>query len=172
MAARHAILDATERLIAAGDDEPTLEAVAAGAGVSKGGLLYHFPSKAHLLRALVERIVARADEVLDEAAGRGRMGEAWLRLSLPDAGERRLFRGLLPLLRLSASGDAALSPVLESAYERWRGLLRDELGEPTATVVGLVGDGLLCNALIGVPVDAAQVEAMVSHLTPDSGRGR
>ena len=172
MAARDSILDATERLIAAGDDEPTLEAVAAGAGVSKGGLLYHFPSKSHLLRALVERIVARADDVLTEAADRGRMGEAWLRLSLPDADERRLFRGLLPLLRLSASGDAALSSALESAYERWRSLLRDELGEPRATVVALVGDGLLCNALIGLPVDAAQVEEMVRHLTPDPGTRR
>jgi AcrR family transcriptional regulator len=171
VASRDALLDAAERLIATGDAAPTLEGVAAAAGVSKGGLLYHFPTKAALLEAVVERIVARADEILAEAAERGGVGEAWLRLSVPDAGERRLFRGLLPLLRLSASGGAMLAPGFEAAYRRWRGLLRTELGEPDATVVGLVGDGLFLNALTGVPVDAAQVDSLVDHLTRPADAG-
>ena len=53
---------ARQRILAAADElsrdlgpaNLSLDAVAQRAGVSKGGLLYHFPSKARLLKALVE----------------------------------------------------------------------------------------------------------------------
>ena len=80
--ARERILDAAEDLITAGQVPPALEAVAAAAGVSKGGLLYHF-DKQSLLRALVSRAVHRFDERLTAAAAQGVMAAAWLRLSVP-----------------------------------------------------------------------------------------
>ncbi|WP_281004470.1 MULTISPECIES: TetR/AcrR family transcriptional regulator [Mesorhizobium] len=46
----------------------SLDAVAARAGVSKGGLLYHFPSKAALMRAMVETFVARVEADLEDTA--------------------------------------------------------------------------------------------------------
>lgn len=49
----------------------SLDAVAARAGVSKGGLLYHFPSKAALMRAVVETFVAKVEADLDETAKKG-----------------------------------------------------------------------------------------------------
>jgi AcrR family transcriptional regulator len=49
----------------------SLDAVAARAGVSKGGLLYHFPSKAALMRAMVESFVARVEADLDETVRNG-----------------------------------------------------------------------------------------------------
>lgn len=56
-------MDAAERVIAEmGARHMTLEAVAREAGVSKGGLLYHFPSKEELLTAMVERYVGRLAE--------------------------------------------------------------------------------------------------------------
>src|SRR3712207_7624895 len=48
----------------------SLDAVAAAAGVSKGGLLYHF-DKHSLLHGLVARAVRRADEELTAAAAAG-----------------------------------------------------------------------------------------------------
>ena len=42
----------------------SLDAVARRAGLSKGGLLYTFPTKAKLLEALVEQHVAEFDESL------------------------------------------------------------------------------------------------------------
>lgn len=51
---RGRILEAAERLSCeVGPAHVSLDAVAARAGVSKGGLLYHFPSKHDLLKALV-----------------------------------------------------------------------------------------------------------------------
>jgi AcrR family transcriptional regulator len=44
----------------------SLDAVAARAGVSKGGLLYHFPSKSALLEALVGQHLQDFDAALDE----------------------------------------------------------------------------------------------------------
>lgn len=45
----------------------TLDVVAQTAGVSKGGLLYHFPSKESLLGALAHRYIERLDRYIDEA---------------------------------------------------------------------------------------------------------
>ncbi|MGH2967659.1 MAG: TetR/AcrR family transcriptional regulator, partial [Solirubrobacteraceae bacterium] len=49
----------------------TLEAVAAQAGVSKGGLLYHFPSKRELLDAMVAGWLDEFDSEIAAASGDG-----------------------------------------------------------------------------------------------------
>ena len=52
------ILEAAERVVTqVGAARLTLDGVAQEAGVSKGGLLYHFPSKESLLTALAQRYV-------------------------------------------------------------------------------------------------------------------
>lgn len=56
--AKEAILDAVEAVVDAhGPVGLTLDAVALQAGVSKGGLMYHYPNKEALLSALVDRYV-------------------------------------------------------------------------------------------------------------------
>ncbi|MET0499387.1 MAG: TetR/AcrR family transcriptional regulator [Steroidobacteraceae bacterium] len=56
--ARERILEAAERVVTeVGAARLTLDGVAHEAGVSKGGLLYHFPSKESLLTALAQRYV-------------------------------------------------------------------------------------------------------------------
>ena len=62
-AARGRILDAAEQLVAdQGASNLTLDAVAQAAGVSKGGLLYHYPNKDALLAAMIERHCDELDE--------------------------------------------------------------------------------------------------------------
>lgn len=66
---RARIIAAAEELTCkAGASKLALDAVAARAGVSKGGLLYHFPSKHALLRALVARHVAHIRQEMEELA--------------------------------------------------------------------------------------------------------
>src|SRR5512146_2760569 len=97
------LLDAAESVVAReGVGNLTLEAVAREAGVSKGGLLYHFPSKSALVTAVVERLVVRceADQELalahdpDEA---GAFTRAYLaaRNEMPDPAERPIHTALL-----------------------------------------------------------------------------
>lgn len=55
----------------AGPGSVSLEAVASRAGVSKGGLLYNFPTKARLMQALVEHYLAEFQTSLTEAQAGG-----------------------------------------------------------------------------------------------------
>jgi AcrR family transcriptional regulator len=72
--ARERLLDAAERVVAeSGATHLTLDAVAKSAGVSKGGLLYHFPSKEALLEGMLSRHFHDVDaEVAKRIAGRGK----------------------------------------------------------------------------------------------------
>ena len=61
--AKETIIDAAEDVVLrSGARHLTLDAVAAKAGVSKGGLLYHFPNKEALLHGMLDRRVARLEE--------------------------------------------------------------------------------------------------------------
>lgn len=168
---RDQILDAAERLLIAGKMPPPLHAVAEEAGVSKGGVLYHFTT-ATLLHGIVQRAVRLADERLTAAAAQGAMAVAWLRLSVPDDQERRLFQAMLSMVKVTAVGDLDLPAEVGEAVERWDRMLEAELGDPVrARVVRLVGDGLLFTALTTQPPEAADVEALVAHLglSPSAG---
>ncbi|HYL03040.1 MAG TPA: TetR/AcrR family transcriptional regulator [Steroidobacteraceae bacterium] len=60
--ARERLLDAAERVVVeAGATHLTLDAVAKSAGISKGGLLYHFPSKESLLEGMMARHFREVD---------------------------------------------------------------------------------------------------------------
>lgn len=68
---RDRILDAVGQLsMTLGAGNFTLEQVAQAAGVSKGGLLYHFPSKDALLLAMGERFLHTFEAVRREARAR------------------------------------------------------------------------------------------------------
>jgi AcrR family transcriptional regulator len=72
--ARERLLDAAERVVVeSGATHLTLDAVAKSAGVSKGGLLYHFPSKEALLEGMLARHFQEVDaEVARRLASRRR----------------------------------------------------------------------------------------------------
>ena len=64
-----------------GSGRLTLDAVAERAGLSKGGLLYNFPTKEALLQAMIQRLVDEVSaerEALRAQAERGRNLEARL----------------------------------------------------------------------------------------------
>ena len=63
---RDRLLDSAEAVLTEhGSQGLTLAAVAAHAGVSKGGLLYHFASKDALITALIDRLIAGFDEQIE-----------------------------------------------------------------------------------------------------------
>jgi AcrR family transcriptional regulator len=63
---RDALLDAAERVVLRqGAGQLTIDAVAAEAGVSKGGVLYAFPSKDALINAVFNRVFEAMDELAE-----------------------------------------------------------------------------------------------------------
>ena len=78
-----------------GPGNVSLEAVAGRAGVSKGGLLYNFPSKAKLMQALVAEYVEEFEASLIEATRpvggkkRDSLLAAYIRLSVAECAEAK-----------------------------------------------------------------------------------
>jgi AcrR family transcriptional regulator len=89
---RDELLRATVRVVAEeGLPRLTLDAVARAAGVSKGGLLYHFPTKEALIRALIETFIAEWDRAMAREYARdpepekpGRWLRAYVRASFAE----------------------------------------------------------------------------------------
>lgn len=104
---RSAILAAAEKVaVDAGAAQLTLDAVAAEAGVSKGGLLYHFPSKNALLEAMLDellsgyeaRCAAKMTE-LEEGVDRSFLAEIATGLDPPPGGNKeRVGQAMLAVL--------------------------------------------------------------------------
>ena len=160
------LLDAAERVVVeVGAAHLTLNAVARAAGVSKGGLLYHFPSKEVLLQAMVER---HNREVDARIAGLGSVAER-LRERV------RMMLELAPKRRAVGAGlvaACAINPALmATCRERYREII-DELsqlpgGFERAALILLAVDGLILGELLHVspytPAERAQLAAALRH---------
>jgi len=167
-ASRAKLLAAAEAVILEkGVANLTLDAVAAAAGISKGGLLYHFASKDALIVALVETLVdsinvdlQRAYEAQPEGPGRGvraMIAESACRIGgdLP----RREQLGAA-LLAAAGSNPALLVP-MKRAFSDWMGGLDDEgLPPGVPLLIAAALDGLTFWNLFGLysPPEAALVE--------------
>ncbi|WP_433871322.1 TetR/AcrR family transcriptional regulator [Saccharopolyspora sp. CA-218241] len=152
---RDRILDALQDiLVAKGAGAVTLESVAATAGVSKGGLLYHFRSKQAMLHGLVGRLAEEAAAEFAHAQEEGTdVVEYFLETSFPQSDkELALYWSVFAALRGAdelGEEDAAL---LAGVFGQWSKLLTDYIGDPVlAEQVRLVGDGLYLSALAGLP---------------------
>lgn len=173
MSAREKVLDAYEAiLLAEGERAATLDAVAARAGVSKGGLLYHFSDKKALVTGLLERLRESAGEdVARMAADPDGACAYYVRTSVYE--DTGLDRTILAAQRLSREAHPEVSEVFEEIHRRWFDLLAAETGdEALARTVLLIGDGLYYNAaLFGAPgagagegVDVEELLGVVARL--------
>ncbi|QIS01023.1 TetR family transcriptional regulator [Nocardia brasiliensis] len=173
---RDRILDALESLLLEkGMSHVTLENVAATAGVSKGGLLYHFKSKDALLAGLVRRLTERATQQLSSATERGQSVVEWyLQTPNPDnaeeAVELEVYRSMLATMRtIDAATDADTDEVQQALAEMmnsWSVDLDNEIEDPVhADIVRLVGDGVYLRALLGLPpIEPARYRRVVERL--------
>ncbi|MBB6033818.1 TetR/AcrR family transcriptional regulator [Phytomonospora endophytica] len=166
---RTRLLDAaTQVMLTGGAQALTLDAVAAAAGVSKGGLLYHFPGKQALVAGMVERFVGQFDAALRVAGDSpGAATRAYLEATISpgasragaeaDAVTAALFAGALV-------DPEALVP-LRAAYERWQARLADDGIDPVvATAVRLAVDGWWLARLVGLAPPAAGLHERVRSL--------
>lgn len=150
MSARDALLDAYQAtLLEQGQRATTLSVVAARAGVSKGGLLYHFASK----ESLAEGLIARLDELMKEdvAAMRDAQEGAsryYVRTSVWTGGDFDL--AFVAVAQLAQESHAGAQDAMRRGRQQWLELIRAEVGEEaTARAILLLGDGLYFDAALG-----------------------
>jgi AcrR family transcriptional regulator len=139
----------------------TLDAVAAEAGVSKGGLLYHFKTKRDLLDAMLEGWVEEfGTEIAAAEEGKG-FAHGYVKASDMSgwaAGERATEFGLLAAM---VDEPATLEGV-RARYAAWQDQLAAQAADPVdATVARLAADGLWLNDLLGLAPPAGELRKRV-----------
>lgn len=165
---REAMLDAAQDVVLEGGaGKLTLDAVAKRAGVSKGGVMYNFPTKDALLKAMVERLVEH-----------NRHAHAQLTASLPDRPGRSLKAYVMnsvraldvddrvsgALLAALNSDRKLLAPVAEYFNGRFAKLSQDVPFEQAALVY-LATEGLWTQELLQLsPFNARQRAQLVRML--------
>jgi AcrR family transcriptional regulator len=151
---RARLLDAASTVIRRdGPQALTLDAVAAEAGVSKGGLLYHFKSKRELLDALVARWMDDFQRDID--AAQGSFPERYVRAS---DGAKAEEAGLLAAL----VADPGVLAAVRDRHAAWQDRIATEGGDPVdATVARLAADGLWLADLLGIAPPEGDLRARV-----------
>ncbi|GAA1719614.1 TetR/AcrR family transcriptional regulator [Nonomuraea sp. AD125B] len=139
-------MDSVERLLTSGGaDAIRLDAVAAQAGVSKGGLLHHFKSKQALLEGVLDRQVERFQaELPPTGSPPGSFIRAWLDATIPDTDiPARAHTDQVAVALLAAlSGGPEVLDAFRRRYEAWQDRLADDGLDPsTAYLVRLAVDG-------------------------------
>lgn len=175
---RARILVAAERLSREnGPAHVSIEAVAARAGVSKGGFLYHFPTKQALLRALVNEHVdglrrAMAARGGDTPLAKARAYLAVMQGMLAEAGAQPgLFAAIADDPEFIAPVRAFRAAVLEEVFARCP-------NPDLAIVAFLASEGLvfarLTDPLAPVGPDLARTFETLGRMldAPDLGEGR
>jgi AcrR family transcriptional regulator len=146
---RDLLLDSAEQLLARdGTQALTLAAVAENAGVSKGGLLYHFATKEALIRALVDRLITEFDALVatHDSGGPGSYTHAYVlaTFDIVAGGSPDQVRTRRRWAVVAAAATAAeLAVPLREALTRWH--RRDPGDDPdpvTASLVRFAADGL------------------------------
>ena len=151
------VLDAAEAIIRArGVPALTLEGAARGAGISKGGLLYHFASKEALLVALMQRLADRitADYEAVLAAqpeGPGRALRACLAFTFDEPDILEAHARAAAVMLAAFHHDPALLNPIRAFFARIRAeAVADGTPPGVAAAIMMAGDGLFMARLFGL----------------------
>jgi AcrR family transcriptional regulator len=146
----------------------TLDAVAKQAGISKGGLLYHYPNKESLIKGLAQFVFEEqyvnfgrfAERDLQES---GKWTRALITASKMDLEQNaELNVGIFAASYL----DPELSHDISKGYQSiLTKLENDHINPVTATIIRLALDGLYYSKLLNIaPLDKARQDEVFQHL--------
>lgn len=166
---RAALLDAASRLVRERGVSATLDDVARRAGVSKGGLLYHFASKRELLLAMardwLERFrteVLAAVDPADDAPGH--LVRAYVRVSIDGALDAAATRDAVVLIAHLSTVDE-VADLARADAERWQEDLRaDGLPEEVLSLVLAAADGVSAQPVWGMEPAPDELERLRERL--------
>lgn len=147
---RDRLLDSFESiLVSEGSRAATLEAVAAHAGTSKGGLLYHFHTKDDLVEAMLERLREQADADTERMRVAPEGPAAYYLNTSVDSGSD-FDRALIATARIAQENFEAAGETLDTIRAQWLAVLDEHLNDRAlAQAIQLLGDGLYFNDTTG-----------------------
>lgn len=145
------ILDAAGKIVLEnGADALTLDAVAHSAGISKGGLLYHFPSKKSLIEGMIRRLIKRMDASIEEERSKNSgddLNAFILAFFRQDAEGNNISCALFAAI----ANDPGLLLPLQERYRRWQEKFASSAPTPElGTLIRLTLDGLWFSELAGL----------------------
>jgi AcrR family transcriptional regulator len=147
---RGLVLDAADALVSeVGANHMSLDAVAARAGISKGGLLYLFPSKVALLQGMLERYVERLENgAAANGTAKRKVSEArrLLAARLAARGDHDIDKqrtGSFSMIAAIAERPALLDPVRAAHKRIWSRLQKTSPDPELALLAWFALEGLL-----------------------------
>lgn len=180
-ATREKILDAAMAVVREqGVAKLTLDEAAKVAGVSKGGVLYHFKTKDDLIRGMVERLIGQCDNLHQayyeqEAPGPYRWARTVVRTAFDPNGPASDRVGGALLAAITINPD--LVAPLQAKYEEWIARINSDSPDPRlAALVCMAMDGHYFERMMGLELcDAQGTEDMKNYilgLLTDDGAAR
>jgi AcrR family transcriptional regulator len=163
----------------AGAAHLSLDVVAQKAGVSKGGLMYNFPTKKALLSAMINRLVLQFytdRDKIQKTLGTGstaRLKASILTQLYPN--EKRDHMGL-SILAVAANNPDILEVFRHAHQGHLKELARSGIKFERAAILSLAADGLMLNELLRISAFSAQQknkikEEMIRLIDEEGKRG-
>ena len=180
------ILTAAERVaLRDGVLRLTVEAVAREAKLSKGGVLYHFATKASLIQAMLDRLIQFYEQEIalqqQSDTAPGRWTRAYVRKTLapltsyPGEADFPKSKEVGAGLIVAAATNPKLLAPLRKRFRTWqRAIERDGISPTRATVIRLAVDGLWLADVLGIWSLSSKLRRQVLNelirLTRDTGQ--
>lgn len=151
---REKLLDAAQTVVMeAGAGHMSLDMVARKAAVSKGGLMYHFPTKEALLKAMLVRMIEKfyahretKMKTLEKTAGR--LLKAGVLATIER--DRKMDRMSLAILAVAAHDPHLLEPLRAAYAVHLKDLEQGDLKFERAAIISLAADALMLHELLGI----------------------
>lgn len=164
----HVLDSAEEVVLRSGLGSLTLDAVAAHAKVSKGGLLYHFPSKDALIVAMVQRTCDNwrrdyTEAIESEKPGRGRVARALLNMCMgsKESCSETCRRSSVVMVAAIANNPELAAPMRKTYEDLFTRLREDGRSAAAGEAVLLALNGMWFEQIFGLrEMPAARLEAI------------
>lgn len=172
---KEAILDAAEAVvIESGASHMTLDAVAQRSGVSKGGLIYHFPAKEALLEAMILRWMERFDqrrEAVRQELPEGRANELAVEIRALQGNTEQEHRLSAALLAVTANQPELTSKIRGEMRERFTNRILSRGDFARSSILFFAALGLHFHDLLNLSLlDSAQRAEVFEELVRLAGK--
>lgn len=147
-----------------GVEKLTLDAVAKEAGVSKGGLLHHFPNKEALITGMVEELTndfftTLQDRAMSATVEKGKWSRAFTEVMSEDSMEGG---EISTALTAALFTNPDILQKFQNQYAMWQQNIENDGIDPVvSTIVRLAADGLWYSEMFGLGVLDDELRAKV-----------